>query len=424
MFMNKKSVYLGLCCMLASAAQAESGYLTNFNEANTSQLQAAFKNKSVHIVQFGDSHTAADIMTGSLRLKLQSSLGNGGMGWGMPMYFSGQRLDRYGYDNQGWAPISSRQQRDQNYTLGGFIAQPKFNGASLTIKAKKIEQAQKIMVNLRQSASDAHFLVSDAQGRQFKLEAPLKNDRWQTVEFNAQLPFTIRAAESNQSAIGGWWARNEHGKGAVVSALGINGAELSFWNRWNDDWKSNLKTLSPELIILAYGTNEAFNDNIDVEQYKNLLKSKVEQIRSASPNSAIMIVSAPESLKNIAGQCGSRPVKLTAVQDVQYQVAQQQGTLYWNWQQAMGGNCSMKKWINNGLARRDGVHFSESGYQKLGQAMADDLLAFANLEQQVPEGNSNLQPHSNVAQQPSSKQESGYASVCLEGNQACNSIRF
>jgi predicted glycosyltransferase len=53
---------------------------------------------------------------------------------------------------------------------------------------------------------------------------------------------------------------------------------------------------------------------------------------------AIMIVSAPESLKNIAGQCGIRPIKLTAIQNVQYQVAQQKHTLYWNWHKLWGGN--------------------------------------------------------------------------------------
>lgn len=132
----KKSIYLCMFCILTIESQAHASNLTNFNEPNTNLLMTAFKNKSVHIVQFGDSHTAADLMTGALRTKLQDQLGNGGMGWGMPMYFSGQRLDRYGYDNNGWQPISSRQQREQNYTLGGLIAVPKFNGASLTIKSK------------------------------------------------------------------------------------------------------------------------------------------------------------------------------------------------------------------------------------------------------------------------------------------------
>ena len=346
------------------------------------------------------------------------------MGWGMPMYFSGQRLVRYGYDNNGWEPISSRQQRDQNYTLGGLIATPKFNGATLTIKSKQSELSQKIKVNLRQAATDGKFLGRDAQGHQFEIEAPIKNNTWQTVEFVAQLPFTITASNAEQSAIGGWWAKNQNGEGAVVSALGINGAELSYWNRWNEEWQQNLKSISPELIIIAYGTNEAFNDNIDVDKYKNLLISKVDQIRVASPDTAIMIVSAPESLKNIAGQCGIRPIKLTAIQNVQYQVAQQKHTLYWNWQQAMGGECSMKSWINQGLGRKDGVHFSEAGYQKLGQALAEDLLSFVGLQQSY---NTATNTEVNVAkssQQYKPSTNTGYASICLEENTECKSISF
>lgn len=420
----KKSVYLGVFCILTIGSPVYASNLTNFNDPNTDQLISAFKNKSVHIVQFGDSHTAADVMTGTLRTQLQSWLGNGGMGWGMPMYFSGQRLVRYGYDNNGWEPISSRQQRDQNYTLGGLIATPKFNGATLTIKSKQSELSQKIKVNLRQAATDGKFLGRDAQGHQFEIEAPIKNNAWQTVEFVAQLPFTITASNAEQSAIGGWWAKNQNGEGAVVSALGINGAELSYWNRWNEGWQQNLKSISPELIIIAYGTNEAFNDNIDVDKYKNLLISKVDQIRVASPDTAIMIVSAPESLKNIAGQCGIRPIKLTAIQNVQYQVAQQKHTLYWNWQQAMGGGCSMKSWINQGLGRKDGVHFSEAGYQKLGQALAEDLLSFVGLQQSY---NTATNTEVNVAkssQQYKPSTNTGYASICLEGTKECKSISF
>ena len=420
----KKSVHLGVFCILTIGSPVYASNLTNFNDPNTDQLMTAFKNKSVHIVQFGDSHTAADVMTGTLRAQLQNRLGNGGMGWGMPMYFSGQRLVRYGYDNNGWEPISSRQQRDQNYTLGGLIATPKFNGATLTIKSKQSELSQKIKVNLRQAATDGKFLGRDAQGHQFEIEAPIKNNTWQTVEFVAQLPFTITASNAEQSAIGGWWAKNQNGEGAVVSALGINGAELSYWNRWNEGWQQNLKSISPELIIIAYGTNEAFNDNIDVDKYKNLLISKVDQIRVASPDTAIMIVSAPESLKNIAGQCGIRPIKLTAIQNVQYQVAQQKHTLYWNWQQAMGGECSMKSWINQGLGRKDGVHFSEAGYQKLGQALAEGLLSFVGLQQSY---NTPSNTEVNVAkssQQYKPSTNTGYASICLEGTKECKSINF
>lgn len=121
---------------VANASYAN--YLTNYGEPNTQHLTQAIGAKSLHVVQLGDSHTAGDVMTEALRNRLQLVLGNGGMGWAMPMYFSGQRMARFGYDNVNFMPVSSRSNTKENYTLGGMIAKPKAQGASLTLKAKKV----------------------------------------------------------------------------------------------------------------------------------------------------------------------------------------------------------------------------------------------------------------------------------------------
>lgn len=363
--------------LLSSSSFANSlGYLTNFNEPNTAQLVQAIQQKQLHIVQLGDSHTAGDTMTDALRTRLQQQLGNGGMGWAMPMYFNGQRMAKFGYDNVNWQPISSRSTHTENYTLGGMLAKPLQSGATLTIKAKQPETAQNITVSIRQSAQDTALKGIDATGKTFSIEAPVKNGQWQTTQFTATLPFTIQAEKVTDTAIGGWWA--SQGQGSIVSALGINGSELSQWNRWNTSaWQQELATIRPQLIILAYGTNEAYN-NVDAQQVAQVLTQRIQQIRQASPNSAVMVVSAPEALKNIRGQCGTLPAQLTAIQQAQKQVAEQQRTLYWDWQKAMGGSCSMNTWIKQGKALKDGVHFSQSGYQQLGTSLAQDILALAN----------------------------------------------
>ncbi|MDQ8937090.1 SGNH/GDSL hydrolase family protein [Acinetobacter rudis] len=380
--MNKLQSLTSLSCMLFMSCQSLSAAsLSNFNEPNSQNLIQALQTKKIHIVQLGDSHTAADEMTNNMRLQLQSTLGNGGMGWGMPMYFTGHRLVRYGYDNSGWQPVSSRTRSDENYSLGGLLAIPQSTAASLTIKAKQSEVSQRYTVSIRQQAGDSPLIGQDAQGRPISIEAPIKNGTWQFVQFVAQPPFTIQSQQAKQTALGGWWGENERGQGAVVSALGINGAQLSYWNRWNTQaWQKELAAVSPNLLILAYGTNEAYNNNLDVAQTRQILIEKIQAIRSASPKTAVMIVSAPESLKNINGSCGVRPIKLDEVQQMQREVAQQYKTLYWDWQAAMGGNCSMKTWINRGDARRDGVHFSASGYQKLGNMLAADILNIANIQ--------------------------------------------
>lgn len=368
--LKKTTLTIGLLI----SGYVHAGYLTNFNDPSSGNLINAINQRNLHVVQLGDSHTAADVMTDAMRSQLQQALGDGGMGWGMPMYHSGQRMARYSYDNAGWQPISSRTERHHNYTLGGLLATPKYHGATLTIKSRQHEPVQRFVVSIRQSADDGVFTGVDARGQSFVLEAPIKNNTWQVVQFTAQPPFTITANNANRSAIGGWWGKNAQGTGAIVSPLGINGAQLSYWNRWGN-WQQELRAISPSLVILAYGTNEAFDDNIDITATRQLLVQKIQEIRQSSPNSAVMILSAPESLKSTSGACGTRPAKLTAIQQMQYEVAQSQNTLLWHWQQAMGGSCSMKSWVSQGLAAKDGVHFTNRGYQNLGKSLADDILA-------------------------------------------------
>ena len=420
----KRKSFAAFAAALAFSMGASAGNLSNFNEPNTAKFIQALNSRSVHVVQLGDSHTAADVWTETVREQLQNALGNGGMGWGMPMYFAGQRLAEYGYDNSGWVPVSSRTERNQNYALGGLIAVPRYSGATLTIKPKQSEQEQAVTVSLRQAAGDGDFTGVDASGKSFSFGARVKDGTWQTAQFNARLPFTITAHGAQDSAIGGWWAKNASGAGAVVSALGINGAELGYWNHWSNGWKKELGAIAPDLIVLAYGTNEAYG-NPNIEQAKKLLSAKIQEIRQASPGSAVMIVSAPESLKSTAGQCGRRPDKLTEFQEMQAEVAQQQRAMLWNWQQAMGGACSMKSWISRGEARGDGVHFTASGYQKLGRMLAADLLDLAGNPAGAMRSNPSSGQNSGAAQQPvSSSRALGYGEICEEGGKNCRTFRF
>ena len=128
-------------------------------------------------------------------------------------------------------------------------------------------------------------------------------------------------------------------------------------------------------MILAYGTNEAFNEKLDVRETEQTWRNYIQLIKQTLPNAGILVIGAPESLKTKVGDCGTRPEYLDAVQSMQMRVAQQEQTLYWSWQDAMGGACSMKAWSEQGLAAKDGVHFSKLGYQQAADVLANDLIA-------------------------------------------------
>lgn len=324
-------------------------------------------------LQIGDSHTAGDFFTERLRLRLQQRLGDGGIGWVTPMQIPGQRMARVTFTQAGWQLISSRSSGPgYDYPFGGFIAQVTGPFASLTVTPRYQTARQSVTVLLRQGPLDAPLTVTDAGGASFTIKSPSVDAQWHPVSFEAQLPITVNATLSPQTAIGGWWMQNLDRPGAVVSAVGINGSELEQWNRWRNGWADDLTAANPDLIALAYGTNEAFRTTLDPEALRATLIAAIDRLRQRFPGSAILIIGAPESLKSLAGgRCGTRATGLDAVQAVQQAVAQQQHTLYWDWQQAMGGRCSMANWVANGLARRDGVHFSREGYE----ALADDLFS-------------------------------------------------
>lgn len=334
-------------------------------------------------VQIGDSHTAGDFLTDQLRMRLQARLGNGGMGWAMPMQVPGQRLARVSFEHNGWELISSRKSGAADYPFGGLIAQVVSEHAVLTIKSKQGSPLQRITAIIRQGPNDAPLLISDVSGQQQFLSSPTLDGRWHKVTFGARLPLTVVAEGSQETAIGGWWLSTPEA-GAIVSAVGINGAKQSQWNRWRSDWMQDMDSGQPNLIAIAYGTNEAFDEALDEAAMRNDLGAAIDQLRERFPHAAVLILGAPESLSAQVGSCGVRAPSLDAVQRIQKEVAENRKAMFWDWQHSMGGACSMKRWISEGLARSDGVHFTPTGYAHLGDLLYQGLVDMTGRSESAP----------------------------------------
>jgi lysophospholipase L1-like esterase len=355
-----------------------SGHVEDFGDPNGISVAAKIREpgSGFRYVQIGDSHTAGDYLTDQLRVRLQTQLGDGGAGWAMPMRVPGQRLARVSYDFNGWELISSRTSGPADYPFGGLIAQVVGDDATLSIKSKLGNPLQTITAIIRQGPHDAPLVISDVDGKQQLLASPIADGQWHSIGFSARLPVNVVARHSPETAIGGWWLSSSQ-TGAIVSAVGINGSEQSQWSRWRSDWMQDLEPGQPDVIALAYGTNEAFSKSLDQNLVRDDLESAIDQLRHRFPRAAILILGAPESLTAQGGSCGVRAPGLDAVQRIQKEVASNRKTLYWDWQQAMGGTCSMKRWIREGLGRGDGVHFSAAGYAQLGDDLYQGLDGLA-----------------------------------------------
>ncbi|WP_036772128.1 SGNH/GDSL hydrolase family protein [Photorhabdus australis] len=365
--------------LLTQHSMKMSQQLTDFGEPNLALLANKLHNSQhnqLHFIQIGDSHTAADFFTGKLRALLQQRFGDAGIGFVSPINIPGQRSAMIGItsDKQQWELTTSRKDNRPDFPLGGAIAEPDSETSKLVLKLFVPSYTHYQLKLLYQTPADSQILVQSATKQILKL--PATRGQWQfSSEKTVKFPVNIMATQDNQLKLGGWFIKRKQ-PGVILSALGINGATINMMDKWQPQWINTLAQMHPDMIILAYGTNAAFNNSLDLSDYRQQLTTKIKQIRHQLPQAAILIIGPSDSLKN--GQATScttqQPTMLNDVIHIQQEVAKEQHTLFWNWREYMGGECSIKSWAQQNLARPDYVHLSAAGYERSAKALYKQLI--------------------------------------------------
>lgn len=338
-------------------------------DGNVSLLAGKLRNAGrapVAIVQLGDSHTAADLFSGELRRLLQARYGDGGIGLVPATAVPGIRHDRVIINSEPrqWTLVSARNQQSSQFPLGGYLSIPQAAQPVVTLKARDDDHQRYRISALYQAASNSTLVANRTQRRML----PATAGKWQLSPAfpNLGLPVQMSLQPSQGVVLGGWYIQGQKNSGVTLSALGINGARLEVVDKWQPGWQDSLKALRPDLVILAYGTNEAFDDTLDLALYQTQLDTTLTRLRQDMPRSAILLVGPPDSIKQRkARSCAARqPQPLAAVVRIQRQLAQKHKALFWDWQGYMGGPCSIATWQAQGLARGDLVHLTADGYRK------------------------------------------------------------
>ncbi|HEY8076607.1 MAG TPA: hypothetical protein VIF62_20925, partial [Labilithrix sp.] len=257
------------------------------------RLESGQSQDDVRIVQFGDSHTAADIETAVVRHALQSRFGDGGRGFvaiGKPWRRYLQDGVRVGMTST-WTTEKLKWEKGKNvpgdgaFGLAGIgLATHESGARAWTDIATRTARAE--IAYLEQPASGSFDVLIDGVR---VVRVSTRGDRvgsaWRTFDVTEQTAHQLEIRASGDGDVrvfGVSLDRAQHG--VVLDALGINGATINtplFWNEQH--WAEQLRHRAPAMVILAYGTNESVDESLPRETYERRLVDLIGRISRAVP---------------------------------------------------------------------------------------------------------------------------------------------
>ncbi len=171
--------------------------------------------------------------------------------------------------------------------------------------------------------------------------------------------------------------------GVVVDALGINGAQIFTALRWNEEhFVEQLRRRGPDLVVLAYGTNEALDMQLELEGYERGLVDLLGRVARAAPAASCLLLGPPDLARPIPDDPRGGPdrwltwPRILEIAAVQRRVAEAAGCAFYDQMDAMGGPGSIAAWAAEPEPRatHDRVHLTRSGYAQVATSFAADLL--------------------------------------------------
>ena len=124
------------------------------------------------------------------------------------------------------------------------------------------------------------------------------------------------------------------------------------------------------LIILQFGGNmiPQTENPATINGYVKTLRQQVRLLRACAPQASILFIGPSDMSTRIDGEMKTYPM-VPYLDRMLRKMAHEEQIAYWSMYNAMGGENSMVKWVEIGLAGSDYVHFTRAGANKIGTSL-------------------------------------------------------
>lgn len=338
---------------------------------------------NLHIVQIGGSHIQAGTMTHRFRKHLLDEYGEPPASRGLVFPYSAAQLcnNPYDYRISKETPFNLIRNVYQNH---------KFPLGATGIAVWNADATNSITVKMNAEGYDfvADTVVLLGQAYGWPIDPILKEDTIYHFPDSEDLDngryffyfdrkikdFTLYfpCSKGDTFVVNGILLKNER-PGITVSSIGVNGAQTSSYLRCQN-FARDMAFIKPDLVIFNIGVNDAYGSSFDSVVFKNNYLKLVKHIRSSNPDCAFIFVSNNDTWKRARRNHYTVNPTGPAVADVMYRLADLTGGAVWDQFYVMGGLRSMETWRKKGLAQKDHVHFTASGYNLMGDLFYDAFI--------------------------------------------------
>jgi hypothetical protein len=363
------------------------------------------------ILQIGDSHTSADFFTGELRRLLQARYGPVGTGYmtaGLPPGVRSSILRITVSSGWRYTSLKDADTDGTQFSLSGYNTIATTPGETIRHVSERPLHFSSIEIEaLSQPGGGSIEIKVDGKVQK---ELSLASDRNRHVTIQVQAPSAVaelhevsititRKGLVSISSISIYSDRDR----LTYSGVGYLGATVGILNKLSEQVLANdLDRINPQIVVLSFGTNEAANGKLDLGDYRDSYERVVTKIRIALPGTMILVISPPD-FNQLSPGCSKAigeticrndgphlpqemrgkvpcfwetPTKLAQVRDVQRDIANRYGAIYWDWGSIMPNQCGAHEWYKTipPLMSRDHVHMTAEGYRESAKQFVAKLI--------------------------------------------------
>ncbi|MCW3786073.1 hypothetical protein [Plebeiibacterium sediminum] len=347
---------------------------------------AADSGKILRILHMGDSQIEGDRITRYLRESFQEQFKGSGPGL-IPVFDPQKHFPSVWISNNGkWSEHTVYQYprtiKNNQYGIIGRVAKIDSSGiSSLKIsqshlalpKASRFYKARLYLKEIKTPLLVTAFWEGDQISKDSLLEDEgLTEINWTFKQDPQRFSLNFMSDES-PIFLG---LSLDSLSGIAVDNISMRGQSTPRLDKTNKAlYKSMASYMNIGLVILQYGTNMVPTITSNYEFYSRTLYKQLQILKETMPNVPVLVVGVGDVATQTDGQVKSY-THITKIKEAQKEAAFKAGFAFFDLYEAMGGEGSMLKWVNNDprMAMLDYTHFNKAGGKKVADWLYTAIL--------------------------------------------------